>query len=171
MIIFSKMRMLMRMCSWHDHVKHECFFLGNHNLPGATLSSLCVSGSDDNSFGAPSQHLQREVLAVHKRQADRVLLWGRRDLLHQCRAGRGDQQTVPIHVPLWDYLRGVAPRWLCVWHTRLCVCVKCMPVYMRVRSYVWICVRVCIHIHACVGKEITGRISRFLSSIWENESW
>lgn len=61
-------------------------------------------GQDNYSLGTPGQHLQRKVHAPDKRSTDHILLRRWHHLLHTHRKESGNQQTVPVHLPLWHCL-------------------------------------------------------------------
>lgn len=69
---------------------------------------LCSLGSHNDSLRTQGQHFQRKVLTMHQWQTDCFLFRRRSHFLHECWTGCRDQQAMPVHLPLWDYLWGTS---------------------------------------------------------------
>lgn len=105
---------------------------------------------------------------MHKRQADCILLWRRSDILYQRWARCRNQQTMPIYVPLWNYLRGTVLLWLhIIYNVAMFLC-KCMCVWMYVHTCVY-----CVYIPSCICRQRNFRkwILISLQTKLRNKMW
>lgn len=67
------------------------------------------TGQEVHPLGSQGKHLQRQVHATHQRPGDHLVLRRRHHLLHPHGEEPRAEQTVSVHVPLRDSLRGAEP--------------------------------------------------------------
>lgn len=77
-------------------------------LPRIPSDCICFSssGQEVDTFRSSCEHLQCKVYAPHQRSRDHLLLWRRHHLLHPHWEESRVQQTVSVHLPLWNSLWG-----------------------------------------------------------------
>lgn len=68
------------------------------------------TGQEVHPLGSQGKHLQRQVHATHQRPGDHLVLRRRHHLLHPHGEDPRAEQTVSVHVPLRDSLRGAEDR-------------------------------------------------------------
>lgn len=93
---------------WSQNLKPAKWRVGTRPSH-ASWSSF--AGQEVHTLGSSGKHLQCEVYAPHQRPGDRVLLRRRHHLLHPHREEPRTQQTVSVHLPLRDSLRGADQGW------------------------------------------------------------
>ena len=92
---------------------------------GRNVLFVCLFlGQEVHTFRSPGKHLQCKVHAPHQRSGDRLLLRRRHHLLHPHWEESGVQQTVSVHLPLWNSLRGTELENCLTERTHLCLVVS-----------------------------------------------